>query len=69
MTLKHRVLAEARRGRLKALLQAGRKIRAIETHNPLSAIIGATASIEGPDGGAKAFDAQWLSGFPCRTPS
>jgi phosphoenolpyruvate phosphomutase len=65
MTLKHRVLAEARRGQLKALLQAGRKIRAIETHNPLSAIIGATASIGAPDGGAKAFDALWLSGFTC----
>lgn len=63
MTLKDRVLPEQRRGRLKALLAAGRKIRAIEAHNPLSAIIGAGASVTGPDGRPKAFDALWLSGF------
>ena len=65
MTLKYRILPEQRRGKLKALLQEGRMIRAIETPNPLSAIIGAAASAAGPDGQAKSFDALWLSGFTC----
>ncbi len=65
MTLKYRTLAEDRRGRLKAMLAEGRKLRAIEAHNPLSALIGGAASIERPDGTKKAFDALWLSGFTC----
>ena len=40
MTLKYRTLAQDRRGQLKAMLAAGRKLRAIEAHNPLSALIG-----------------------------
>lgn len=63
MTLKHRTLAQDRRGQLKAMLAAGRKLRAIEAHNPLSALIGSTAAIENPDGTTKEFDAIWLSGF------
>ncbi|MEE8188192.1 MAG: isocitrate lyase/phosphoenolpyruvate mutase family protein [Kiloniellales bacterium] len=63
MTLHDRSLAEERRGRLKALLAEGRSIRAIEVHNPLSAMIGGTASLAAPDGTNKEFDALWLSGF------
>jgi len=65
MTLKHRILAEDRRGRLKALLAEGRRLRAIEAHNPLSGLIGNEAAIDGPDGARKEFDALWLSGFTC----
>ena len=50
MTLKYRTLAQDRRGRLKAMLAAGQKLRAIEAHNPLSALIGSTASAAAPDG-------------------
>ena len=65
MTLKHRILAENRRGRIKAMLAEGRKLRAIEAHNPLSGLIGNEAAIDTPDGAHKAFDALWLSGFTC----
>ncbi len=63
MTLRYRTLAQDRRGQLKAMLAAGRKLRAIEAHNPLSALIGSTASAAAPDGTTKEFDAIWLSGF------
>ncbi len=63
MTLKHRSLAQDRRGQLKAMLAEGRKLRAIEVHNPLSALIGSAASVENPGGARKEFDALWLSGF------
>jgi phosphoenolpyruvate phosphomutase len=63
MTLKYRSLAQDRRGRLKAMLAEGRKLRAIEAHNPLSALIGSAASAPAPDGTKKEFDAIWLSGF------
>jgi phosphoenolpyruvate phosphomutase len=65
MTLKHRILAENRRGLLKAMLAEGRKIRAIECHNPLSGLIGSEATIDDESGGRKSFDALWLSGFTC----
>ncbi len=65
MTLKFRTLPDNRRGRLKALLAEGQKLRAIEAHNPLSALIGGGASIQRPDGTRKEFDALWLSGFTC----
>ncbi len=65
MTLKHRILDEHRRGRIKAMLAEGRRLRAIEAHNPLSGLIGNEAAVEGPDGVAKEFDALWLSGFTC----
>jgi len=45
VTLKDRVLAEGRRGRLEAMLAEGRTVRAIETHNPLSAVIGSAAAV------------------------
>lgn len=63
MTLTHRILAADRRGLLKAMLETGRRIRAIEAHNPLSGLIGNEAAIATRDGGRKAFDALWLSGF------
>ena len=44
MTLKYRSLAQDRRGQLKAMLAEGRKLRAIEAHNPLSALIGSAAA-------------------------
>ena len=52
MTLKHRILAENRRGLLKAMLAEGRRIRAIECHNPLSGLIGGAEyfSVITPDG-------------------
>ncbi len=65
MTLKYRVLPEARRGLLKAALDAGATLRAIEAHNPLSAIIGGAASLAAPGGEVKQFDALWISGFTC----
>ncbi len=65
MTLKYRSLAQDRRGQLKTMLAEGRKLRAIEAHNPLSALIGSKAAIENPDGTRKEFDALWLSGFTC----
>jgi phosphoenolpyruvate phosphomutase len=63
MTLEHRILAENRRGLLKAMLADGRKIRAIEAHNPLSGLIGNEAVVKGEDDKTKSFDAIWLSGF------
>jgi phosphoenolpyruvate phosphomutase len=65
MTLKHRILAEDRRGLLKAMLADGSRLRAIEAHNPLSGLIGNEAAIDGPGGVHKEFDALWLSGFTC----
>lgn len=65
MTLKHRILAEDRRGRLKSMLAEGRKVRAIEAHNPLSGLIGNEAAVTLADGTRKEFDALWLSGFTC----
>ena len=46
-------------------MEAGRTVRAIEAHNPLSAIIGAAASLPRAGGEAREFDALWLSGFTC----
>jgi len=63
MTLEHRILSEDRRGILKAMLAEGRRIRAIEVHNPLSGLIGNEARIEDDEGNVKSFDALWLSGF------
>lgn len=65
MTLEYRTLPERRRGRLKAMLREGMHVRAIEAHNPLSAVIGSAARVHTPDGSVKEFDALWLSGFTC----
>jgi phosphoenolpyruvate phosphomutase len=59
MPLVKHILPEERRPRLGALLEAGQPIRAIECHNPLSAMLGAAA--ESRTG--RRFDALWVSGF------
>ena len=52
-------LPEQRRPQLHAALAEGRLLRAIECHNPLSAMLGSMA--EGSQG--QQFDALWASGF------
>lgn len=59
MPLSHPCLPEVRRPKLRAALSEGRLLRVIECHNPLSAMLGATAT---GDGGRR-FDALWASGF------
>ena len=39
MTLLNNILPEQRRGKLKALLEAGKTVRVLEAHNGLSGII------------------------------
>lgn len=58
MVLARRTLPETRRGLLRARLESGSTVRAIECHNPLSAVLGASASSAG-----RTFDALWASGF------
>lgn len=67
MTLAHRTLPETRRGALRARLADGRCLRAMEAHDPLSALIAETVFADGPDGARRAFDALWLSGFAMAT--
>jgi 2-methylisocitrate lyase-like PEP mutase family enzyme len=59
MYLARPCLPEARRPKLRAALGERRLLRAIECHNPLSAMLGAAAT------GARGqrFDALWASGF------
>lgn len=59
MSLAKTILTEHRRPRLRAALTSATPVRAIECHNPLSAMLGAAA--RGRDGAA--FDALWVSGF------
>ena len=47
MTLLNNILPEARRGKLKALLDRGKIVRVLEAHNGLSVIIANNACIEG----------------------
>lgn len=62
MSLHTLSLPEHRRPRLAAALREHRLLRAIECHNPLSAMIGASAACSvGPN--PLAFDALWASGF------
>lgn len=62
MLLTRAILPEARRPALKQMLRERRLLRAIECHNPLSAVLAATAAHE--DGGARLeFDLLWASGF------
>lgn len=62
MLLTRAKLPENRRPILKRALQDTRLLRAIECHNPLSAVLGANESI--PNGGSRIeFDALWASGF------
>jgi 2-methylisocitrate lyase-like PEP mutase family enzyme len=59
MYLARPCLPEVRRPMLRAALRERRLLRAIECHNPLSAMLGATAA--GAHG--QRFDALWASGF------
>ncbi|MFQ5674019.1 MAG: phosphoenolpyruvate mutase [Nitrospinales bacterium] len=64
MTLRHNILPDARRGKLRALLEQGKLVRAIEAHNGLSGIVANDAAIEGqtPEGPVRReFDAIWES--------
>ncbi|MGH8320263.1 MAG: isocitrate lyase/phosphoenolpyruvate mutase family protein [Steroidobacteraceae bacterium] len=62
MSLYQPSLPEVRRPKLARLLKQGRLLRAIECHNPLSAMLGATAAGE-HSGQLQRFDALWASGF------
>jgi len=53
--------AELRVTKLSRLFKAGRFIRTIEAHSPLSALIGQNASVEFDGGNIKTFDAFWSS--------
>jgi 2-methylisocitrate lyase-like PEP mutase family enzyme len=59
MSLSQPCLPEVRRPSLRAALGEGRLLRAIECHNPLSAMLGAASA--GAHG--QRFDALWASGF------
>ena len=62
MLLARMTLPETRRPLLKKMLQESRLLRAIECHNPLSAILGASAS-QGTGSSRLDFDLLWASGF------
>lgn len=59
MTGSTRILPEQRRGALRRLLGAGKSVRALECHSPLSAILASQARGASGEG----FDALWASGF------
>jgi len=61
MTLKNKIMPDARVGSLKKLLDQGRLVRVIEAHNGLSAIIGNDISVEDGEGNGRGFDALWVS--------
>ncbi|MBT5029057.1 MAG: phosphoenolpyruvate mutase [Nitrospinaceae bacterium] len=64
MTLLNTILPEQRRGKLKALLDAGKTVRVLEAHNGLSGIIANTLEVTGESEGksvARQFDAIWES--------
>lgn len=62
MGWKDRWLPEERRPRLKQLLAQGKRLRAIEFHDPLSAVIGEAARVERGQQTVE-FDLLWASGF------
>ncbi len=64
MTLLNNILPEQRRGKLKALLEAGKTVRVLEAHNGLSGIIANTVNVAGESAGKtviREFDAIWES--------
>jgi len=64
MTLINNTLPEVRRGKLKALLNAGKTVRVMEAHNGLSGIVANNARVEGDLGDThvtREFDAIWES--------
>ncbi len=62
MLLTRAILPEARRPVLKQMLREHRLLRAMECHNPLSAVLAATAA-HGEGGSRLEFDLLWASGF------
>ncbi|HEX8559663.1 MAG TPA: isocitrate lyase/phosphoenolpyruvate mutase family protein [Pyrinomonadaceae bacterium] len=62
MTLRHRILADARRSRLRALLERDGPVRLIEAHNGLAGVIGNLASVKVNDKEVE-FDGLWFSSF------
>lgn len=62
MSLHSPCLPEQRRPVLATVLREGRLLRAVECHNPLSAMLGAAASASTSAGRVR-FDAIWASGF------
>lgn len=63
MTLRYRIEPEARRKKLKTLLQAKNFVRLIEAHSGLSGLVANTACLELQDGTRKEFDGFWSSSF------
>ena len=64
MTLINNTLPEARRGKLKSLLNEGKTVRVMEAHNGLSGIVANDAQVEGLMGDTQVireFDAIWES--------
>ena len=64
MTLLNNILPEQRRGKLKALLEAGKTVRVLEAHNGLSGIIANMVEVTGESDGqavVRQFDAIWES--------
>jgi phosphoenolpyruvate phosphomutase len=61
MILTRATLPELRRPRLAAMLREARLLRAIECHNPLSAMLGSHAESSGDR--KLSFDVLWASGF------
>ncbi len=64
MTLLNTILPEYRRGKLKALLEEGKTVRALEAHNGLSGIIANSVQVTGDSDGqtiVREFDAIWES--------
>jgi phosphoenolpyruvate mutase len=62
MSLVHSRSPARRRGEFKAALDAGRKLRLIETFSGLSGLIGSTASV-GEGDAQRSFDGLWISSF------
>lgn len=62
MVLSRITLPERRRPLLKQLLKESRLLRAIECHDPLSALLGCGAESRG-EAGKRQFDLLWASGF------
>ena len=64
MTLLNNILPESRRAKLKALLDEGKTVRALEAHNGTSGIIANNARVEGQANNLsvqREFDAIWES--------
>ena len=64
MTLLNNILPEARRARLKAMLDDGKTVRVLEAHNGLSGIIANNTRVEGQADELsvqREFDAIWES--------